>query len=137
MYQMVEEFHKKFDVPVSDVPVHISKEMFDFRTRFMQEELDEFCEAWYKQDLVKQADALADLIYVALGTAVIAGIPLEDVFELVQNANMRKSKLCDLSDDDPRKQQSVRHATDVVKPQGWIPPEAGIAALLLEYGMKL
>jgi len=41
--------------------------------------------------LVKLADALADSIYVIVGTAVAYGIPINEVFAEVHRSNMTKS----------------------------------------------
>lgn len=63
--------------------------------RLMLEELGETLDAMRKGDLVELADGLADLVYVALWTAVVHGIPLDDVFAEVHRANMMKFPLCD------------------------------------------
>ena len=99
----------------------VSQEFCLERFRFMTEELDEFIEASMHGDIVGIADALADIIYVALGTAHQMGLPFQAIWDHVHRANMRK----------------VRGATkrgssiDARKPEGWVSPEAGIAAIIL------
>lgn len=90
------------------------------RASFLAEEADEFLEATMAGNLVGAADALADLVYVACGTALSMGIPLDKVWDLVHAANMRKVP--------GMTKRGI--ANDAVKPEGWTGPEAGIAALL-------
>lgn len=72
-----------------------------------------------KPDLVGAIDGLCDLIYVVLGTAEALGVELEPHFAAVHAANMRKVS-------DP---QFDEHGK-VIKPVGWIGPEAEIEATL-------
>jgi predicted HAD superfamily Cof-like phosphohydrolase len=87
------------------------------RFRFMQEELDEFIEEAYQGNIVGVADALADIVYVALGTAYIMNLPFEDIWKAVQNANMRKE----------RGVTKRGNKFDAIKPAGWVGPEPEIA----------
>ena len=102
-------------------PTIVSQEFCMERFRFMSEEIEEFVDAGIKGDMVGVADALADVIYVALGTAYQMGLPFQAIWDHVHRANMRK----------------VRGATkrgnivDARKPEGWISPEAGIATIIL------
>lgn len=119
-FDAVRQFHKKVlgieDVaPTLTLPVEFSQ-----RVAFMEEEIEELGQAYIDKDLVGVADALADLVYVALGTAHMMGIPFDQVFRVVHAANMRK----------------VRGMTkrgmifDACKPEGWVGPEAEIEAIL-------
>lgn len=65
-------------------------ECVSLRLRLHAEEYEELVNAMGAGDLVEIADALADLMYVLLGTAVSMGIPLDEVFEEVQRSNMTK-----------------------------------------------
>lgn len=87
------------------------------RARFLNEELTEFCEAYSSGDLVGVSDALADLVYVALGTAYRMGLPFDQIWCAVQEANMRKVS-------GPTKRGNK---VDACKPAGWVGPEAAIA----------
>jgi hypothetical protein len=60
------------------------------RVQLLVEEIGEFCVAIGKGDIVETADAIADIIYVALGAAVCWGIPIPQVFWEVQRSNMTK-----------------------------------------------
>ena len=53
----------------------------------MNEEVAEFLVA---QDIYEQADAMIDLIYFALGTLVEMGLEADELFDIVQKANMAK-----------------------------------------------
>ena len=112
-------FHRKFGLPHPDIPQLLEPGVHDFRLKFMEEELVEYADAVQEGDLPKAADSLIDLVYVAMGTAVMMGIPWQLLWEAVQNANMQKVR-CESKDDS----RSTRgHAFDVVKPEGWEPPK--------------
>ncbi len=55
------------------------------------EELAEWIEAHVAGDIVEAADALGDRLYVLLGDAVAAGLPLERVFDEVHRSNLTKA----------------------------------------------
>lgn len=76
----------------------------------MLEEINEFLEASEKQDIIKQADAMIDTIYFALGTLVEIAIEPDELFYIVQNANM--SKLW------PDGKQHYNEMGKVIKPKG-------------------
>lgn len=118
------DFHAKFGLPCGDRPAPLADDVARFRVGFMQEELDEYKRAVEAGDLAKQCDALVDLVYVAMGTAVMQGFPWQEVWREVHAANMRKERASDAADS-----RSTRgHALDVVKPNGWTPPN--VAAVL-------
>lgn len=109
----VKEFHQKFGLIWADTPGHLTTRKLVERIEFMSEELDEFIDAAHKQDLAQQADALVDLVYVALGTAVQLGLPWQALWDDVQAANMRKI----------RGMTKRGHQVDVSKPPGWVGPQ--------------
>lgn len=57
------------------------------RVAYMVEELSELLAATTIED---QADALADLIYFALGTYTLMGVKPERIFDIVANSNLGK-----------------------------------------------
>jgi predicted HAD superfamily Cof-like phosphohydrolase len=91
--QMVQSFHERMGAPVSEYPQLLTPEQADFRARLIEEETREYREACEAGDLVQVADALGDLAYVLLGTAVEHGIELEPVFHEVHRSNMTKEPL--------------------------------------------
>lgn len=56
----------------------------------MEEEFGELIQAVAQRDLVAIADALADIVYVAYGTALTYGVDLDAVLHEVHRANMSK-----------------------------------------------
>ena len=120
-FEAVGQFNLKFGLPVTgDMTPHVvSDELFLYKYQHLQEELHELLHAQRDRNLPRIADALADLVYVALGTAHAYGIPFDDVFAEVQRANMEKARVDGAGD-----ARSKRgHAWDIVKPEGWRPPD--------------
>lgn len=127
--QDIGDFHEKFELAYKDGARQLPAELQDFRSKFMQEELDEYNEAVKEGDLVKQFDALIDLVYVAIGTAYLQGLPFQLGWTAVHAANMLKVRAL-------RESDSKRGSTyDVVKPEGWQKPD-GVLALLIEQSQK-
>ena len=124
----VGKFHKKFGLPiVNDTEVSIiANDVFLFRYQFLQEELQELLSAHRGGNVYGVADALADLVYVALGTAHLYGIPFDEVFAEVQQANMAKERAIDGMDARSKR----AHGFDVVKPEGWTSPDIQSAIAL-------
>jgi predicted HAD superfamily Cof-like phosphohydrolase len=125
-------FHQKFGlnntIDSTPGPRTVNKELFDFRVKFMDEELKEFKDAAAIGDHAGMFDALMDLTYVAAGFAHLMGYPWQEGWDLVQAANMSKVRA-------QRADQSERGGTwDVVKPEGFQPPD--IEALVKRYGFK-
>lgn len=126
------EFHRRFGLPVpgaANPPNLPSREVIEFRLKFMREELEETERAVAAGDLVGVADGLVDLIYVAIGTAWFCGLPLCAVWDEVHAANLRKVRT-------PSADASKRgSAWDVVKPIGWRGPD--VAGVLNRYSSRL
>lgn len=114
----VAEFHERFGLLISGgSPRLLDLELFRFRLKFLHEELDEFTDAHLRGDLVEAADGLIDLVYVALGTAVMMGLPWQALWDEVHRANMKKIRVAS-SDESKR-----GSAFDVRKPASWVPPD--------------
>lgn len=162
-FEAVGDFHRKFlleHYKPGSVPRHISREMAEFRLRFLAEELNELIAAYEQKDLAGIADALVDLTYIALGTAHLHGLPWEALFAEVQAANMKKERCeidhtymsaqfglaspdyvngCYYRDKDgvhcglsPFKHSKRGSINDVLKPKGWTPPD--IEGVLISSG---
>jgi len=117
-YNDVRDFHIAFSQPVGDSPNLPDENERHLRKILLQEEVDEYLNAELEHDIVEIADALADIIYIACGTAVSYGIPLDKVFEEVHRSNMAK-----LVDGKPLKREDGK----VIKPVGWTAPDiAGV-----------
>lgn len=61
------------------------------RVHLIAEELAELCVALLAQDKVQVLDALGDLLYVIVGTAVAFDLPLAEAFDEIQRSNMTKA----------------------------------------------
>ena len=123
-YEDVRKFNEKFGFLLRHRPSHLTKRKLEERRAFMQEELDEFAKAAETQDLAELADALVDLVYVALGTAASLGLPWNDLWADVHRANMEKV----------RGVTSRGNKVDCMKPPGWVPPMG--SAILEDAGYK-
>lgn len=89
--QQVHDFHRAYDLPIAAVPsADISVDQAELRQRLIDEELAELRAASHAGDLIEIADALADLVYVAYGTAWVYGIDLDAVLDEVHRSNMTK-----------------------------------------------
>lgn len=133
-FDAVGDFHQKFGLPNVTYggvkPTLIApSELMLFRLKFLQEELIETTMAMAEGDLPKAADGLVDLVYVALGTAHLMGLPWEEIFDEVQRSNMAKERA------QPDGSNSTRGSSfDVIKPDGWRPPD--IASILRRHGWR-
>lgn len=115
-HQDVRDFHQKFGLLSPSYPHILDPGTFEYRRKFLHEELTELEEAYEKKDLHGYADALIDLVYVAHGTAAMSGIPWAPLWNEVQRANLGKVRAQSVS-------ESKRgSALDVIKPKGWVGP---------------
>jgi len=119
-YQDVADFNTKFDVPTAPALSLLSREKFEYRLNFLNEELIEFQESHEKGDLTTAVDSLIDLVYVAYGTAQMMGVTGEQwkrAWDEVQRANMSKVRVTDAG------QSKRKTSLDVIKPEGWKGPD--------------
>ena len=86
----VHEFHEIFDTLIGTKPQFPDEDTRQLRRNILEEEFKEYQSAEAANDLIEVADALADIIYIALGTAISYGIPLDEVFNEVHASNMSK-----------------------------------------------
>ena len=124
MTDQVMEFHRVYNAHINKKPELRDKKTARLRIGLLDEELNEYKEAIYTDDLVEIADALADIMYVALGAAISYGIPIDEVFEEVHRSNM--SKL------DANGKPITREDGKVIKGPHYDPPN--IAPILRKYG---
>jgi predicted HAD superfamily Cof-like phosphohydrolase len=113
-YTDVKDFHQAFGQRIGEKPELPDREERILRRNLITEEFNELTDAEYANDLVEIADALADIIYIACGTAVSYGIPLDDVFAEVHRSNM--AKLVD-------GKVILREDGKIQKPEGWTAPD--------------
>jgi predicted HAD superfamily Cof-like phosphohydrolase len=86
----VEEFHRAYGLEAAEVPTSVSERLAALRQALIDEEIDELRAAVAGDDVVSIADALADIVYVAYGTARVYGIDLDAVLDEVHASNMTK-----------------------------------------------
>jgi predicted HAD superfamily Cof-like phosphohydrolase len=121
----VQAFHQKSGLPISSKVSRLDKKRAELRAKWMSEEIHEFLNA---TDLVDQADAIADLIYYAIGVFIEMGLNGSKVFELVHQANMNKIE------DDAR--PIFDKDGKVMKPNNWVSPRERICDWLRNIGVR-
>jgi predicted HAD superfamily Cof-like phosphohydrolase len=86
----VREFHTTFALARNDVPTWPAPDLAELRQRLLVEETAEVGAAVRGDDLAAVAQELADVVYIAYGTALTFGIDLDAVIAEVHRANLRK-----------------------------------------------
>ena len=94
-FEMLREFNKSFSLPMSDqILAFDSLDLNEFNKRafrhsLMMEESMEYLES---KDIVQVADALADQMYILIGTIMAHGLQdkFEEIFAEVHRSNMSK-----------------------------------------------
>ncbi len=86
----VQEFHEKYGCLVNYTPTIPDSDVCLLRARLIVEEAAEFMAAASNKDMEGMCDALADLLYVTYGTAVVMGVDMEPISDEVQRSNMTK-----------------------------------------------
>ncbi len=119
----VKEFHDKFGHPCPEQPTMLDKKRALSRAKWMNEEVAEFLIA---DNIYEQADAMIDLLYFALGTMVEMGLEPDELFAIVQEANM--SKLWP----DGKPHYNPKDGK-VIKPEGWEDPTPKIKSYIDAY----
>lgn len=89
---MVTEFHRKFGFTINEMPTILDDELWRVRHDNTLKELKELETAHINRDIVAVADAITDLNYFTIGTAVASGIDLDPVFEEIHRSNMTKDR---------------------------------------------
>ena len=111
LVKAVEHFHDKFELSYDGPPRQLPETLGVQRMDFIGEEFVEYIKAVNAGDLHAQFDALIDIVYVAIGTALMHGFPFDEGFSVVHLANMKKV------------QAGINNMKQgVVKPEGWEPP---------------
>lgn len=120
MMDAVRAFQKKFNQEYSGPPREMPASVASLRKKLTLEEATELVLAIDRGELDEQLDALIDLLYVLIGTALQLGFTSDIVvaaFWRVHHANMQKELA-------PSRQASKRDsAWDIVKPEGWVKPD--------------
>lgn len=104
-------FHSKAGAYIGMKPKVPQLEVVQLREKLIEEEYREVVDALHSENLASIAQELVDLIVVTLGTAVSYGIDLNQVWNLVQKANMAKVG-------GPKREDGK-----ILKPEGWQRPD--------------
>lgn len=90
-FAKVTEFHRANGQAAPDTAITLPWVVQELRCELILEEFREYVEAVAENDLVAIADALADLAYVVIGTAVAHGLTrFGDIFDEVHRSNLSK-----------------------------------------------
>lgn len=111
--QDIKQFHTKFKETYNGPPRTLPPD-YSWRADFMKEELEEYKKAVNNDDMVKQFDALLDLVYVALGTMYLQGFPLLEGWFAVHASNMTKEVV---------EKGLGKFGTHVSKGDNYVPPQ--------------
>jgi predicted HAD superfamily Cof-like phosphohydrolase len=87
---MVKQAHLAFGQLVNDKPTMLDDKTYFLRMKLMEEELGELDDALRERNDVEAADAIGDLLYVVLGTAVSMGVDMDPIFREIHRSNMTK-----------------------------------------------
>ncbi|MFF7343833.1 MazG nucleotide pyrophosphohydrolase domain-containing protein [Streptomyces antimycoticus] len=87
---LVREFHLAFGLDARTTPTEVSPELAAHRQDLLAEECAEVAEASAQGTIDHLAHELADVVYVAYGTALVHGIDLDEVIAEIHRANMTK-----------------------------------------------
>ncbi|MFF9037691.1 MazG nucleotide pyrophosphohydrolase domain-containing protein [Streptomyces sp. NPDC014892] len=88
--RLVREFHQAFGLDVRTAPTEVSPELAAHRGELLAEEAAEVAEVAVDGPLDRLAHELADVVYVAYGTALVHGIDLDAVIAEIHRSNMTK-----------------------------------------------
>ncbi|MGW4493654.1 pyrophosphohydrolase domain-containing protein [Streptomyces sp. NPDC004376] len=88
--RLVREFHHAFGLDARETPTEVSPQLAAHRGELLAEEAAEVAEVSVEGPLDHLAQELADVVYVAYGTALVHGIDLDEVIAEIHRANMSK-----------------------------------------------
>ena len=104
--EMVKKFIERFQIESCTA----DSEEYQKRLLHMKEELEELAAAESGAD---RLDAMCDLVYLVIGTALMLGYDFAKAFTRVHTANMMRMRV--IGSDD--------HKFGMMKPEGWEPPD--------------
>jgi predicted HAD superfamily Cof-like phosphohydrolase len=113
----VTAFHQACGAPIVTKPKVPSEDRVNLRIELIDEEINrELIPAMREGNLALIADAMIDSIYVIVGAGIEFGIPMEQVWNAVQDANMAKRH--------PETGMVITRVDGkILKPAGWKPPD--------------
>ncbi|MFF1679594.1 MazG nucleotide pyrophosphohydrolase domain-containing protein [Streptomyces sp. NPDC058256] len=126
---LVREFHLAFGLAARTVPTEVSPELAAHRGELLAEEAAEVAEVSATGPLDRLAHELADVVYVAYGTALVYGIDLDAVIAEIHRSNMTKlgpdGCVARRADGKVLKGDHYRapDVSEILRSQGWTPAD--------------
>jgi len=77
-------------LPMEREPTLLSENRSSLQVHLLAEELEEYKQAIFDEDIEQIADALGDLVVVAIGAMCEHGLPIERVMRAIYESNMSK-----------------------------------------------
>ncbi|MDI9830749.1 MazG nucleotide pyrophosphohydrolase domain-containing protein [Streptomyces sp. KAU_LT] len=87
---LVRQFHLAFGLDARTTPTEVAPELAAHRAELLAEEAAEVAEVSVTGPLDRLAHELADVVYVAYGTALVHGIDLDAVLAEIHRSSMTK-----------------------------------------------
>ncbi|MFF7333763.1 MazG nucleotide pyrophosphohydrolase domain-containing protein [Streptomyces sp. NPDC008150] len=131
---LVRAFHDACGLDARTVPTEVSPELGAHRGELLAEEAAEVVEVSSGAPLDRLAHELADVVYVAYGTALVHGIDLDAVIAEIHRSNMTKrgpdGRVARRADGKILKgdHYEAPDVAGVLRAQGWAPEGGGDAA---------
>ncbi|MFF7234740.1 MazG nucleotide pyrophosphohydrolase domain-containing protein [Streptomyces collinus] len=128
--RLVREFHTAFGLDARTTPTEVTAALAAHRGELLAEEAAEVAEVSVEGPLDRLAHELADVVYVAYGTALVHGIDLDEVIAEIHRANMSKlgpgGEVARRADGKVLKGEHYRapDVSAVLRRQGWTPDGA-------------
>ncbi|MFF5023253.1 MazG nucleotide pyrophosphohydrolase domain-containing protein [Streptomyces collinus] len=125
--RLVVEFHTAFGLDARTTPTEVTPALAAHRGELLAEEAAEVAEVSVEGPLDRLAHELADVVYVAYGTALVHGIDLDEVIAEIHRANMSKlgpgGEVARRADGKVLKGEHYRapDVAAVLRRQGWTP----------------
>lgn len=123
----ISQFMSACGQELPDSPSLPADEVRALRRSLLAEEVEEYAEAEDDDDLAGIADAIGDIVYIAVGTAAAYGIDMEPIWNEIQRSNMDKI-------DKSTGKVSRRADGKILKPSNWRGPD--IEGELRKQGLK-
>ena len=124
---LVREFHLAMGLDARSTPTEVSPRLAAHRGELLAEEAAEVAEVSVTGPLDKLAHELADVVYVAYGTALVHGMDLDAVIAEIHRSNMTKlgpdGRVARRADGKVLKGEhyEVPDVSAVLRRQGWAP----------------
>ncbi|WP_320780936.1 MazG nucleotide pyrophosphohydrolase domain-containing protein [Streptomyces sp. CRN 30] len=128
---LVRAFHHAFGLDARSTPARVPPKLAAHRGELLAEEAAEVAEVSVEGSLDRLAHELADVVYVAYGTALVHGIDLDEVIAEIHRSNMTKlgpdGRVSRRADGKVLKGEhyAAPDVAGVLRRQGWSPEQDG------------